>query len=167
MKKFFNRALWSLLTSFFAIWLAIALIGEAYALKYASTINNILNINPYEVVGGTDPEPIYQSKYLKSDGSYNDALMRTVPGFEHCSAYVLSRINSLASSSFLATHLGDKGDRWHDREWTTDLPSDNQIVMHIFSAWISFFLSGKRKGKDQLLFSQKYLFVILLLLSSS
>ena len=87
------------------------------------------------------------------------ALMRTVPGFEHCSAYVLSRINSLASSSFLATHLGDKGDRWHDREWTTDLPSDNQIVMHIFSAWISFFLSGKRKGKDQLLFSQKYLFV--------
>ena len=78
MKKFFNRALWSLLTSFFAIWLAIALIGENYALQYASTINNILEINPYEVIGETDPEPIYQSKYLKSDGSYNDALMRTV-----------------------------------------------------------------------------------------
>ena len=59
MKKFFNRALWSLLTSFFAVWLAIALIGEAYALQYASTINNILNINPYEVVGETDPEPIF------------------------------------------------------------------------------------------------------------
>ena len=75
MKKLFNRSVWSLLTSFFAIWLVIALVGETYAVQYQSTINNLLNINPYQVVGGGDAT-YYKSDYLTSDGKYDDNAMR-------------------------------------------------------------------------------------------
>ncbi|OHT12859.1 hypothetical protein TRFO_17113 [Tritrichomonas foetus] len=98
------------------------------------------------------------AKKMHSDDSLI-ASMLAVPGYEHCNAYVMHRVNSLSSSQFLAGHFGDKGDRWYDREWTTDLPSDNQIVMYILSVWLSFFMSGKRKGRSQMLFNQKYLFI--------
>ena len=75
MKKLFNRSLWSLLTSFFAIWLVIAIVGETYAVQYSSTINNLLGINPYEVVGGGDAT-YYASDYLTADGKYDDVAMR-------------------------------------------------------------------------------------------
>jgi hypothetical protein len=84
-------------------------------------------------------------------------MMLAVPGYENCRSYILQRINGLAASQFLAGHYGDRGDRWYDREWTTDLPSDNQIVLHILSVWLSYFMCGRRSGAIQMRFSQKYL----------
>lgn len=79
-KKIFNRPLWCLLTVFFAVWFIIAIIGGHYAVQYSSTINSMLNIEPYEVVGETAPEKIYQSKYVTKDSegneSFDDTSMR-------------------------------------------------------------------------------------------
>ena len=79
-KKLFNRALWCLLTGFFAVWFLIALIGKDYAVKNSSTINNLLGINPNKVVGETAPEKTFKSDYVKKDEDgnekYDDLAMR-------------------------------------------------------------------------------------------
>ena len=79
-KKLFNRALWCLLTGFFAVWFLIALIGKDYAVKNSSTINNLLGINPNKVVGETAPEKMFKSDYVKKDEDgnekYDDLAMR-------------------------------------------------------------------------------------------
>ena len=73
--KFFSRKLWSLLFGFFAVWLVIVIIGQNYALKYSSTINNLLDINPY-VVKGEVSERLYNSDFLNEDGTFDDEAMR-------------------------------------------------------------------------------------------
>lgn len=84
-------------------------------------------------------------------------LMLTVPTFDHCQEYIIQRIETLANSQFLAGHFGDKGDNWHDREWTSELPSDNQIVLHLLGCWISFFMAGGRNPtKVQNIFKVKH-----------
>lgn len=85
--------------------------------------------------------------------------MLAVPGYQHCRTYIIHRVKALAYSQFLAGHFGDRGDRWYDRDWTTDLPSDNQIVMHILSVWLSYFMCGKKANRVEFMFNQKYLFI--------
>ncbi|KAH0787490.1 transmembrane protein [Histomonas meleagridis] len=85
--------------------------------------------------------------------------MLSVPGFEHCRGYIIHRIKALASSQYLSGHFGDGGDRYEGRDWTSDLPSDNQIIMHIIAVWISYFMSGKNTERVQMLFYQKCLFI--------
>lgn len=74
-KKIFNPAVWGLLTSFFAIWLVISIIGGSYAMQYQSTINNLLNITTTDIVGGGDAT-YFKSDYLTEDGKYDDLAMR-------------------------------------------------------------------------------------------
>jgi hypothetical protein len=78
-------------------------------------------------------------------------LMLSVPTFDHYRNYIIQRIHALAGTQFLAGHFGEKGDRWKDREWNTDMPSDNQIILHLFGCWVSYFMNGK-KGEQ----SSKY-----------
>lgn len=85
--------------------------------------------------------------------------MLSVPGYEHCRGYIIQRIKALASSQYLSGHFGDCGDYYEGREWTTDSPSDNQIVMHILSVWFSYFMGGKNPDRFQNLFYEKYLFI--------
>jgi hypothetical protein len=85
--------------------------------------------------------------------------MLSVPNYEHCRAYIVHRVQALASSPSLAGHYGEIGERWNDRPWTTELPSDNQIILHMLSVWLSFFMCGSRAAKVELVFNQKHLFV--------
>lgn len=71
--------------------------------------------------------------------------MIAVPSFEHCRSYIIQRIRSLLSSQLLAGHFGNRGAQWYDREWTAELPSDNQIVLHIICTWVSFLMNGKKQ----------------------
>ncbi|EAY05738.1 hypothetical protein TVAG_100610 [Trichomonas vaginalis G3] len=86
--------------------------------------------------------------------------MVSIPNYEHCSQYVLHRINTLASAAYLAGHFGDRGDRWNEREWTNELPSDNQIILHIISVWISSLIGGIKNTKRlQFIFKQRYVYI--------
>lgn len=85
--------------------------------------------------------------------------MLTLPGYERYSAYIKSRIISLSKSHVLAGHYGDKGARWNEKEWTTDFPSDNQIVLHILDVFFSYFMSGKKAGSSNSMFSQKFVYI--------
>lgn len=86
--------------------------------------------------------------------------MLSIPNYEHCSQYVLHRISTLAASSFLSGHFGDRGDRWNEREWTNELPSDNQIVLHIISVWISSLVGGIKATKNlKMSFKQHYIYI--------
>lgn len=104
---------------------------------------------------------IILSKLIKEMHSSDSEIvaMLVVPGFERYKNYITNRITTLGNSHYLAVHLGDKGARYNDREWTTDFPSDNQIVLHILDVWLSKFMNGKRKGGSQSLFTQKYVFI--------
>lgn len=85
--------------------------------------------------------------------------MLTVPGYERYTDYTKNRIISLANSHSLAGHFGDKGDRYNEREWTTDFPSDNQIILHILDVWFSNFINGKKKESNNSAFTQNYVFI--------
>ena len=94
---------------------------------------------------------------LNSDDPMVEAMI-SVPTFEHYREYVIQRIRALSASSYLAVHSGDKGERYKDKEWSSELPSDNQIVLHIFSSWLSWHMGQRRKGqRAPLVFAQKYL----------
>lgn len=92
---------------------------------------------------------------LHSDEAMVEAML-TVPRYEHCRPYIIQRIHALASSPFLAGHFGPGGDRWHDNEWSDELPSDNQIVLHILGMWLSYFMRGRKSTQRVNVFQQKY-----------
>jgi len=86
--------------------------------------------------------------------------MISIPSYEHCRSYVIHRIRILASSSYLAGHYGDRGDKWLDKEWSSDLPSDNRIILSVLSGWISFAMTGMKSSKGlRNIFRQKYIFI--------
>ena len=72
IKKIFNKALWCLLAGFFAVWFLIAVIGENYALKYSSTINNLLKIDPNVTIGETNPEKAFKTEFTTTDEKGNE-----------------------------------------------------------------------------------------------
>jgi hypothetical protein len=73
--------------------------------------------------------------------------MLNVPGHDKSADYVKERVRLFSASEFLAGQLGNHGARFQDAEWTPDRPSDNEIVLHILSLWLSFRMTGKKKGQ--------------------
>ena len=86
-------------------------------------------------------------------------MMLSVPTFEHCRNYVIQRIRALAASHYLAGHFGDKGEKYGEREWSKELPSDNQIILHILSVWLSYMMTHMKPDSQRppLVFSQKFI----------
>jgi hypothetical protein len=85
--------------------------------------------------------------------------MREVPGHVGIRrGYVDARLKALASSEFLAGQAGESGAPFEGREWTSEFPCDNEIVLHVFSVWMSRFLDGT--GKEQrtsMVFREKHM----------
>ncbi len=79
-KKLFNESVWTMLTVFFGIMLAVVFIGSSIAEQYQSPINGVLGINPYVKVDLEDGEQenteYFKSDYYKQDGSYDNEAMR-------------------------------------------------------------------------------------------
>ena len=93
------------------------------------------------------------STQLHSDDTMIETML-SIPKYEHCREYTMQRVKELAKS---LSHFGDKGTKWEEREWSNELPSDNQIVLHILGTWLSFFMCGKKVGKrPKLVFQQKF-----------
>lgn len=79
----------------------------------------------------------------------------SVPTFDHYREYIIERIKKLANSQYLAGHFGGHGDK--DAEWNKELPSDNQIIMHSFGTWLSYFMEAKSsKAYLKNLFKQEF-----------
>lgn len=95
---------------------------------------------------------------MHSDDQVVEAML-SVPRYEGCREYIKSRIRNLATSQSLATHMGDRGEAWRMHEWTSDLPSDNQIVLHVLSVWFSYFMSGRRGDSMAPVFNERHLFI--------
>ena len=86
--------------------------------------------------------------------------MLNVPNYEHQRSYIIERIKTLADAEFLAGHCADRGQRWNDREWTNELPSDNQIILHILSVWLSSLMNGPKDSKKfRPVFKNRYLYI--------
>ena len=86
--------------------------------------------------------------------------MINVPNYEHQKDYIIDRIKKLEQSEYIAAHNGDKGQRWYDREWTNEFPSDNQIMMHILSVWLSDKMGGLKESKYfRNYFKERYFYV--------
>ena len=83
--------------------------------------------------------------------------MLAVPRAESYGDYVRNRIRALSEQG-LVGHLGDHGEMCRDKEWTSDMPSDNQLVMHILSIMFSYLMCGKKMTNVRPIFDQKYLF---------
>jgi hypothetical protein len=84
-------------------------------------------------------------------------LMLEVPDYAHCQQYVKQRIRGLATPH-LGTHQADRGDRFEDREWSHEFPSDNQIVLHILTAWLSHRMTASKPGaRCPLVFKERFI----------
>jgi hypothetical protein len=84
--------------------------------------------------------------------------MLDVPGHDKSADYVKERVRLFSASEFLAGQLGNRGARFQDAEWTPDRPSDNEIVLHIFSVWLSSRMTGRKKGQPVIdKFAEKHL----------
>jgi hypothetical protein len=46
--------------------------------------------------------------------------------------YVVERIRALANGAVLQAYNWCGGGKWKDKDWTTDLPTDAQIICHLF-----------------------------------
>ena len=84
--------------------------------------------------------------------------MLAVPRAESYGEYVRNRIRAMSTQGLIG-HLGDHGEMWRDKEWTSDMPSDNQIVLHILSIMFSYLMCGKKMTNVRPIFDQKYLFI--------
>lgn len=77
--KIFQKSVWCMLTAFFSIMLAVAIVGNYIASQYSAQINGMFDINPYEKVdvdGANKDTEYYKSSFYKEDGSYDDNAMR-------------------------------------------------------------------------------------------
>jgi len=93
-----------------------------------------------------------------STDSLSIETMVSLPSYEHYRDYIIQRIKALAESQYLVGHFGDRGDSYRDREWNSEMPSDNQIIMHILGIWLSYFM-GHKKPNERIdnQFKMKYL----------
>ena len=80
--------------------------------------------------------------------------MLEVPGFKHATSYVSKRLKEFADTGDLGRHCGDKGMKY-GKEWTPELPSDNEIVLNVLNRWFSYFMNGRKS--EPLVFAQKHL----------
>lgn len=94
-------------------------------------------------------------KELHSDSHLIEAIV-SLPAYENHREYVIERIKKLAASQYLAGHFGDRGDRFKDSEWNSEMPSDNQILMHVFGTWLSYFMSHNKKHHLTNIFKTKF-----------
>ncbi len=56
-------------------------------------------------------------------------------------AYVLQRLKTLADDGYLGAFSWEAGGRYNGQAWTTDLPTDAEIAMHVFCCWGDALLS--------------------------
>ena len=80
--------------------------------------------------------------------------MLEVPGFKHATSYVSKRLKEFGDTGDLGMHCGDKGMKY-GKEWTPELPSDNEIVLNVLNRWFSYFMNGRKS--EPLVFAQKHL----------
>lgn len=81
-KKLFNESVWTMLSVFFGVMLAVVIVGSNIAEQYQSPINGVFGINPYVKVntlaeGETEDTEYYKSDYCNQDGSYDNEAMRS------------------------------------------------------------------------------------------
>jgi len=50
--------------------------------------------------------------------------------------YIVQRIRELAQGSCLAAFRWDGGGTWKEKEWTSEMPTDSQIVVHLFCTFM-------------------------------
>ena len=77
LKKIFKRSLWTMLTIFFGILFAIALVGGSIANDFQAAINGFLGTDPYvKVQVGETNGP--DTDYFKSDFTKKDSNGNTI-----------------------------------------------------------------------------------------
>ena len=79
LKKIFNRTFWTVSSSFLALDFILMTVGGVIAQKYNTQINNVFNINPYEIVNkdnSNENTEYYKSDYYLDDGQYDHQKMR-------------------------------------------------------------------------------------------
>jgi hypothetical protein len=71
-------------------------------------------------------------------------------------AYVLHRLRTLSDDGYLGSFRWDSGGRHHGKDWTPELPTDADIVMHVFCCWGDELLP--RSHADDQPFVQRHFF---------
>jgi len=70
--------------------------------------------------------------------------------------YLIQRIKELATGSCMATFKWNGGGKWKSKEWTSELPTDSQIVIHLFCVYMDTQLPRSPSGKP---FTSQYFVV--------
>lgn len=68
--------------------------------------------------------------------------------------YLVKRIKALASGSYISAFVWDGGGEWKNQKWTTELPTDSQIIIHLFCTYMDELLSNDNSMFSQDLFTR-------------
>ena len=93
---------------------------------------NMFSVKP-TLVGGASAAATAQSQQQQQQHlAQRMKLERLFGDFGSSREYVVERIRTLAQGAVLQSYNWCAGGKWKDKEWTTDLPTDAQIVCHLF-----------------------------------
>ena len=80
-----------------------------------------------------------------------------------CKEYVLDRLRQLMDGGTLSAYEWNGGGKWRGRDWNRDLPTDSQIILHLFVTKMNSLLarqareSGMQVGQTP--FSNRYVLI--------
>ena len=93
---------------------------------------NMFSVKP-SLMGGASAAASTQSQQQQQQNlAQRMKLERLFGDFGTSREYVVERIRTLAQGVILQSYNWCAGGKWKDKEWTTDLPTDAQIVCHLF-----------------------------------
>jgi len=73
--------------------------------------------------------------------------------------YLIQRIKELANGSCMATFKWNGGGKWKNKEWTSELPTDSQIVIHLFCVFMDAQLPKDPRSPSGKPFTSQYFVV--------
>lgn len=70
--------------------------------------------------------------------------------------YLVARTKELCSGGYMSSFSHNKGGKFKGREWTEDLPTDADIILHVFCVYVNLHHPLDPRYPDGKLFGQKY-----------
>ncbi|XP_039251022.1 transmembrane protein 209-like [Styela clava] len=95
---------------------------------------------------------------IASRGAQIPNLIRLLPYLEVTSnqEYLISRLKRLASGGYMSEFKWNSGGEVKGRKWADDMPTDCEIIMHVFCVYMDSHLPADPRFPDGKTFSSKY-----------
>eukprot|EP01089_Gocevia_fonbrunei_P022453 TRINITY_DN9090_c0_g1_i4.p1 TRINITY_DN9090_c0_g1~~TRINITY_DN9090_c0_g1_i4.p1 ORF type:complete len:448 (-),score=64.55 TRINITY_DN9090_c0_g1_i4:148-1491(-) len=126
-------------------------------LKPIPDLPTITSVNPWGS-SGQSYIPQNSNNQIVQKRRHTEQYMQ-VPG---CSSreYLVERIRELGKGNVMACFKWKEGGKWNSSPWTSELPTDSQILIHLFCVWMDSQLPPDPLVPPGKSFSEKYFVMV-------